>query len=319
MKVSREVKTGVISVLIIVLFIWGYGFLKDKSLTSKTRLFYAEYPTVDGLAKNSPVTINGLKVGKVSNINFHEGKKGILVVEMDINNDVVFSKNSIAQIYSPDFISGKSLRIKIAYDGAETAKSGDTLKGETSEGIMGMINEQLGPLQVMVENLIKHSDTVMQNVNLVLSVKNQENINASLEHLKSTIKSFKGLSYKADQMLAENKDKIDSIMNNANVSMQKIAQLSESLEKADLAATITRLQTTLDGFNQLLYEVKDGKGTAGMLLNDEALYNNLTNASKELEELLKEMKEHPKRFVHFSLFGKKEKPYQGGDSESIEK
>lgn len=311
MKISREVKTGVIAVLIIILFIWGYSFLKDKSLTSKSRLFYSEYTTVEGLAINSPVTINGLKVGKISNITFHSQKRGTLVVEMDINDDVKFSKSSVAQIYSPDFISGKSLRIKINYDDSEVAKSGDTLKGEISSGIMGMINEQIGPLQTMVEEFIQHSDTVMQNINNVLNPKNQENIAESLESLNATLLKFKGLSYKADQMLSGNNDKIDSIMTNANVSMLKISQMTDSLEKANISETVLKLQKTLDGFNRLLDSVENGEGTIGLLMKDESLYNNLEGASKELEALLRDMKEHPKRFVHFSLFGKKEKPYEG--------
>lgn len=317
MKVSREVKTGVIAVLIIILFIWGYSFMKDKSLTSKSRFFYSEYTSVEGLAKNSPVTINGLKVGKVSNISFHGIKKGTLIVEMEIEDDVEFSRNSLAQIYSPDFISGKSLRIKIIYDDAETAKSGDTLKGEISSGIMGMINEQIGPLQNMVENFVQHSDTVMQNINGVLNPKNQENINESLDNLNATLLRFKGLSYKADKLLSDNNDKIDSIMSNANVSMQKISNMADSLEKADLSATIIKLQKTLDGFNRLLDSVENGQGTIGLLMKDEALYNNLEGASKELEALLRDMKEHPKRFVHFSVFGKKEKPYEGEVSDTL--
>ncbi len=310
MKVSREVKTGVIAVLIIILFIWGYSFLKDKSLTSKSRYFYAEYETVEGLAINSPVTINGLKVGKISNITFHNLRKGILVAEMEIDDDVQFSKNSIAQIYSPDFISGKSLRVKIVYDGDEIAKSGDTLNGEISSGIFGMINEQIGPLQTMVEHFIQHSDSVMQNVNRLLNPENQKNINESLESLNATLVKFKGLSYKADHLLSANNEKIDSIMSNANVSMLKISHLTDSLEKANLSATVLKLQNTLDGFNRLLDSVENGQGTIGLLMKDEALYNNLEGASKELEALLKDMKEHPKRFVHFSLFGKKEKPYE---------
>ena len=317
MKVSREVKTGVIVILIIILFIWGYSFLKDNSFTGKSRFFYAEYETVEGLAKNSPVTINGLKVGKVSNISFHGIKKGTLIVEMEIEDDVKFSGNSLAQIYSPDFISGKSLRIKIIYDDAEIAKSGDTLKGEISSGIMGMINEQIGPLQNMVENFVQHSDTVMQNINLVLNPKNQENINQSLESLNATLVKFKGLSYKADDLLSKNNDKIDSIMSNANVSMLKISRLTDSLEKADLSATVLKLQKTLDGFNRLLDSVENGQGTIGLLMKDEALYNNLEGASKELEALLHDMKENPKRFVHFSVFGKKEKPYEGEAADEL--
>ena len=310
MKISREVKTGVISILIIILFIWGYSFLKNQSLMSKSRKFYAEYTTVEGLATNSPLTINGLKVGKISNITFNPNKEGVLVVEMEMTDDYQFSKNSIAQIYSPDFISGKSLRIKVVFDGAEVAQSGDTLKGEISSGIIGMINEQIAPLQLKVEQFIVNSDSVMQHLNAVLDQKNRENISQSLASLNRTLKNFNSISEKADNLIAQNQGKMDSILSNAHNSMQQLSDMTTGLNEAGLDKTVEKLQTTLDEFNKVLDSINNGSGSMSLLLNDEGLYRNLEGASKELELLLKDMKEHPKRFVHFSVFGKKEKPYE---------
>ena len=121
MNVSREIKTAVIVLIIIALSFWGFNFLKNKNLYEKTRTFYAEYTNVQGLAPKSPITINGLKVGNVSDISFHPTKRGVLVAHLQLNNDVEFSVNSIAQIYSPDFISGKSLKINLSLDDAARA------------------------------------------------------------------------------------------------------------------------------------------------------------------------------------------------------
>ena len=309
MKLSKELKTGIISISIIALVIWGYNFLKDQKIYDNSRTLYAEYNNVQGLVKSSPITINGLVVGKVEKISFHPSKEGVLLVTMNFSNPIEFSTNSVAEIYSPDFISGKSLKIRISYDDAVTAIDGDTLIGKFDSGILGTINEQIAPLQNKVESFIVNTDTVMHNLNSILDIDNQKNLKSSLEHLNVTLRNFEKVSRNADKILASNNDKIDSILNNANVAMNSFSNMVDSLEKADLGATVKRLQTTLDGFNKLLDGIEQGNGSIGKLMKDDQLYINLTNASKELEELLRDLKLHPKRYVNVSVFGKKEKPY----------
>ncbi len=310
MTISKEIKTGITAVIIIFLFVWGYNFIKNQSLYDKTRTFYAEYTNVQGLAPKSPVTINGLKVGTVSEITFHPYKKGILVAHLNLSNDIQFSVNSVAQIYSPDFISGKSLKINIALDESSMAVSGDTLIGEVDAGILGMINEQIAPLQSKVESFVVNTDSVMQNVNHLMNDENQKNIRESLANMNAVLSKFNRTAANLEVMTSEG-GKVDSIMTGANITMNNLAQLSDSLQAANIGSTIAELQYSLESFNMILDSVKTGHGTLGKLMKDEALYTNLTNASKELEELLREVKEHPKRFVHLSVFGKKEKPYEG--------
>ncbi|MGI9531039.1 MlaD family protein [Lutimonas sp.] len=309
MTISRELKTGVVAVIIIALFFWGYNFMKNRSLYDQTRTFYAEYTNVQGLAPKSPITINGLKVGSVTKITFHPEKKGVLVAHLNLSNDIAFSENSVAQIYSPDFISGKSLKINIAIDEGEIAMDGDTLVGEVDSGIMGMINEQIAPLQSKVESFVVHTDSVMQNINEVMDEENQKNIKESLQNFNIILSKFKMTASHLEHMTREG-GKIDSVLIGANKTMTNFAQISDSIQAMDLGQTVATLQTSLESFNMLLDSVNAGNGTMGKLMQDEALYNNLTNSAKELEELLKEVKEHPKRFVHLSVFGKKEKPYE---------
>ena len=310
MKLSKEIKTGIIALLIIVLFIWGYNFLKDKKLYDDSRTFYAEYSNVQGLVIDAPVTISGLKVGKVTKITFHPNKKGVLIAHINLSNNIKFSINSIAQIYSPDFISGKSLKISIADDTAEFAQDGDTLVGEIDSGILGSINEQIAPLQSKVESFVVNTDSVMQNLNKVLSVQNQENLKLALHSLRLTLEKFNSVANRADVLLESNNNKIDSIFNNANIAMENFAQITDSLQKANLGGTVAKLEYTLDSFNRILDSIESGNGTIGKLMKDESLYNNLENATKELEELLRDVKLHPKRYVHVSVFGKKDKGYQ---------
>ena len=303
MKISRELKTGAIAIGIIVLFIWGFNFLKDQSVYDSTRIFYVEYSDVQGLKQNSPVTINGLDIGKVSDIYFHPGKKGKLIVKMEVTNDVVFSSNSVTKIYSPGLISPKSIKILMAIDGAEFAKNRDTLTGELDLGILGTIDDQIGPLKLKLENFVSNTDSLILDLSNLLDAENQRN-------LKLSIENFKNLSYKVDQILESNKEKVDSLLTYTNTSMRNLAEMTDSLKKADLAATVVKLQTTLDSFNGVLDSIQSGNGSIGKLMNDDALYNNLEGASKELEELLRDFKLHPKRYVHVSVFGKKAKEYE---------
>ncbi len=307
---SRELKTGIVSALIIILFIWGYNFLKDTSFTDNTRTFYAEYNNVQGLIPTSPVMINGLRVGKVSDITFHPTKAGVLVAHIELKNEIKFSKNSIAQIFSPDFISGKSLKIELVEDSADIAKNHDTLIGVIDEGILGMLNEQIAPLQSKVESFIVDTDSVMLNINKILNVTNRENIAESLDKLNTSLSSLNNITKGVDDMLVKNGGKFDSILGSADNTMRNFSQISDSLQKSNLPETFAKLQTSLNGFSAMIDSVQSGKGNAGKLLSDEELYDNLTGASKELEELLREFKEHPKRFVHFSVFGKNEKSHQ---------
>lgn len=309
MTVTRELKTGVIVLIIIALSFWGFNFLKNRNLYDKTRTFYAEYNNVQGLAPKSPITINGLKVGSVSEITFHPRKKGILVAHLKLTNDIKFSVNSIAQIYSPDFISGKSLKINIALDEDAIARSGDTLIGEVDSGIMGMINEQIAPLQSKVESFVVHTDSVMQNINGLMDAQNQNNIKESLESLNSILRRLKNTAGYVES-IAQEDGKLDSIIDNANKAMYNFSEISDSIKAVDIGATVAELQYSLESFSVILDSVRTGNGTMGKLMQDEELYNNLANASKELEELLREVKLHPKRFVHLSVFGKKEKPYE---------
>jgi len=309
LKISREIKTGVVAVFIIILFIWGYNFLKGRKILDPNRTYYAMYDNVQGLVPTSAILINGLKVGSVSKITFHPDKPGVLVVHMEISNDIEFSKQTVAEIFSPDFISGKSLRLRLVL-GGEYAKSGDTLAGVVSTDIMGMINEQIAPLQSKVESFVVNSDSVMTNVNKVLDARNKDNIARSLENLNQTLLQIRNISAKADKMLTENSPRIDSMMINADKAMKGLSRISDSLQTANIGVTVAKMEASVGLLNSMLDSINQGKGSLGRLMHDEALYNNMEATTKEMEMLLKDMKENPKRYVHFSVFGKKETPYE---------
>lgn len=291
----------------IALFIWGFSYIKGENLFEKPRYFYAEYDNVQGLLTSGGVTINGLKVGKIDDITFHPHKTGKLVVRFTLENDFQFSKSSTASIYSPDFISGKSIKILPKFDGA-TAVSGDTLIANIEIDILGSIGSQLVPLEAKISSFVANADSLLKNFNEVFDQEGKNNIKQSLSKLNTTLSTFNNVGKSMNNLLADG-GKFDSILQNAQLASHNLANLTDSLNNANLAGTIEKLEQTLNSFHNVLKDVESGKGSIGKLMKDDGLYNNLEGATKEMEELIREMKLNPKRFVHFSLFGKKPKPY----------
>jgi len=312
LKITREVKTGIVAVSVIALFIWGFNFMKGLNLfDGPSKTYLTEYNNVQGLNTASVVTINGVEVGKVINIVFNKEpeKRGQLIVEFSVETDFEFSKKSIAKIYSASLMGGKSLAVIPSYEG-EMAKPGDFLQGEIESDIFSSVTEKLNPLQAKVENVIVSADSLMTGLTDVLDTNSRNNLKRSIARLNNTIANFENISKSVDELIKTNEEKLGSTFENTKLMTNNLAKLSDTLVNANLGLTVKNLETTITSLNKILASVEAGDGTLGKLLNDEKMYNNLTNSSKELEELLREMKLNPKRFVHFSLFGKKDKGYK---------
>ena len=308
---SKELKTGIAAVVIIAVFIWGYNFLKGQDLFSgSSRYFYVEYKDINGLNKASSVTINGLKVGRIDDISFNSTpeKHGVLLVKISLDTDFSFSKNSIAKIYSASLMGGQNLAIVPKYNG-EIAVSGDYLIGEVESDIFSSVGEKLNPIQSKLQNVLVGADTLLTGLNVILDEKSRRSLNRSIIGLEGTISDVRKTLASVNSLLTNNKENLDSTLKNTKKITDDFSKISDELVKSNLGGTVKKLESTLTNVNGLLANMKAGKGTLGKLMTDDKMYTNLTNASKEMEELLREMKLNPKRFVHFSLFGKKAKPY----------
>lgn len=311
MKITREFKTGVVSITIIALFIWGYNYLKGTNLfEGPIDTYFAEYPNVQGLRESSLVTLNGVEVGKVLEITFNKdlSKKGMILVEFSAKADLKFSKNSIAKIYSSSIMGGKSLAIIPSFDG-ESAKSGDYLQGVIEPDMFSTVANKLSPLQHKVEDVIVNADTLVRKLNNVLDAKTQTHLRASIAQLNEVIVNFNASSKAINQLVQNNQEKLGNTLANADKIAANLEKITDSLHAANFGLVIKDLETSVANINSIINSIKSGDGSLGKLVNDDKMYNNLTNASKELEELLREVKLHPKRFVHFSIFGKKDKGY----------
>ena len=308
MKLSREVKTGALAIGAILLFIFGYSFLKGTNLFDKNRTFYVKYQNVEGLAKSAQVTINGLDVGKVQNISF-ANKTGGLVVEFTVESDFEFSKNSIARIYSSGLIGGKSLGIFPQYDPNNVAKSGDTLSGEVEDGMLSAVSKALGPLEKKVNNTLATVDTLILAFTDVLDEPTRNNLKKAIENLNQTLKSFNGVSQKLNGILGENGEKLNNTFTNLDEMSANFAKLSDSLSQLEIGSLVEDLQKVVTRFDAIAAGMENGEGSVGKLLKDDKLYENLEGASRQLEQLLQDLKLNPKRYVNISVFGKKQKKY----------
>lgn len=307
MKLSREIKTAILVISSILLFIWGYSFLKGKNLFDPSKKLYVQYENVAGLETSAPITLNGLKIGKVNSIKIEPDGK--LLVELQIMNDFPISKSSVAEIYDSGLVGGRQIAIIPNLEDKNITASGDYLKASNKLGLTDALAKQIEPLKDKIEKLLDNANVLFSNVNQVLDEKTKTNLQNAIADLNKTMAEFSGASKNLNQLLATNKSKLDATFTNFDTMSSNFATISDSLAKANLGQTVKNLEKTLASVDKLMGDMEQGKGTMGKLMKDEAMYNNFTTASKELELLLQDLRLHPTRYINVSVFGKKNKPY----------
>lgn len=315
MKISREVKTGVLVLLGILLLYYGFNYLKGRDLFNSSQTLYTEYDNVEGLVSSTPVTINGLNVGKVDNIGFKGDGSGKLLIKLLVNSDFKFSKNSTAELYETGLIGGKAIAIIPAFDGAEIAEDNDVLKSTVKAGLTDLVNQRLTPLQEKIEIMMVGADSLLTNLNDVFDEKTKTSLRNSVSGLNNVIQNFNNTSISLNRLMSNNEEKLNNTLSNVDTMSSNLLKTSEQLVNTNLDQTIKNLEATIQNFNTISSKIENGEGSIGKLLKDEALYNNLEGASLQLEQLLEDMKLNPKRYVHFSLFGKKPKQYDAAGNE----
>jgi phospholipid/cholesterol/gamma-HCH transport system substrate-binding protein len=307
-KISREIKTGIIVLGGILLFILGFSYLKSTPLFDNSKTFYAVYQHVGGLQSGTQVTINGFSVGKVNDIKFNDAS-GNLLVTFTVDNEFSFSKNSSAELYDTGIIGGKGIQIKPVFDDAVMAISGDTLPSSIRPGLTELVQQRLTPLQMKVEGAVTNADSLLMNVNDILDKKTKRDLRESIAGLNQLVKSFQGSANSLNQILTDNKGDLDKSISNLGTITDNFNKLSDTLANAGLGQTIKGLQATMGKIDAMMAKIEGSEGSLGKLVNDKALYNNLADASRELDLLLQDFRLNPKRYVNVSVFGKKQIDY----------
>ena len=285
--------------------VFSYNYLKGINLFEKTRTFKVVYSKVDGLASSNPVTLNGYTIGKVQKINFNPNNTKELIVDIVIENDVQFSKSSKAELYETGLIGGKAIAIIPDYDNNIMANSGDYLVGTVKPGLTDLVNQIMPQIQLQLEEVMQNAKVVLSNINTLFDEETKESLKSSIDQFSSLTNSLSETSKNINNLIKDNSTSIASTVDNLNKTSIKMNEISTSISEVNLNLILTNLDSTVSNLNNLTNQMSKGEGTMGRLIYDAKLFENLDNATKNLEVLIEDIKSNPKRYVHFSIFGKK--------------
>ena len=311
-KITKEVKTSIIVLAGIFLFVFGYNYLKGNNIFEHDDIYYTEFD-YNALSTSSSVTIKGNRVGKVTNIEY-DLKTGKTRVSFTVDEEIKFSKNSTIRLYKPGIMDGNALAIIAANDN-EYAEDGDFLKSEVEQGLVDKLTGNFSALSTDLNSTLKSADTLLINLNGLVTDTSEDGLKSTIAELNSTLKSFKNLSYSINGVVKKNDENIALVLENFKTVSEDLTVLSKELKEAQISNSIEKLENTLNSVNGILANVENGEGSLGKLLKDDKLYDNLEGAALQMEQLLQDMKLNPKRYVHFSLFGKKAKRYDAEGNE----
>lgn len=310
MKIKNETKVGILAAFSIALLIIGYNFLKGNAIFSNETVLYARYSRVDGLAVSKPILINGFQIGRVDALKLQPD--GFIVAKLNINGDYQIPTNSIARLESTDLLGSKAIIMELG-NSKVFAQEGDTLNANVEKNLM----EAVQPVQKKAELIIDKMDSILTSVNSIMNPQFQENVNKSFSSIASTLSSLEATSKKVDKLVGSEGSRVSAIManiesisNNLKNNNAKINGILNNLHTVSDQVAAANFKQTLDNANQAIAElqgvvkkVNSGEGSLGLLVNDREMYDNLNNASKNLDNLMIDLKENPKRYVHFSVFG----------------
>ncbi|QKZ15557.1 MlaD family protein [Spirosoma sp. KUDC1026] len=308
MKISQEVKVGLLAVVTLLMLYFGFNFLKGTDFFSSSHKYKVIYSTIDGLTTSNPVRINGLAVGKVDRIDILQDQGNKLLVTLDINKDIRITRGTRAVLADDGLLGGKAIRLGINPRGQEL-ESGDTLVSAKESALSALIREKTLPVLNNVDSLTYQLNRIVAQFDQTGVTLNQtlRSANAGLKTLDLTIDENRaGLRTtlanvnKLSASLIETQQQLKPILAKADT-------FADSLQALQLKQTLGSVNKTVDNLQQLLANINKGQGSLGKLTSDDLLYLNVNRTTASLERLLTDLRENPKRYVHFSLFGKKDK------------
>jgi phospholipid/cholesterol/gamma-HCH transport system substrate-binding protein len=318
MKIRKEFVIGIIASFTLIAFYWGFSFLKGNDIFDKEREFVLVYDKVSGLSISNTVSINGLTVGKVSYVGFLPNDTNArILVRIKLDNDIEIPSNTLAIIRS-DFLGSNHIDLKLRPSNS-FAKPGDTLLTSVATTIKEEVSMQMLPIKVKAEEMMASLDSVLGAIRYVFNKKTQENLAATFVSIQNTINTLEHSSYGIDTLISSQAGPLNRIFaniesitktikdNNSKIDnvIANFSKLSDSLAQVDIKNTLDQMDKALSGFQEIVDKVNKGEGTMGQLVNNDTLYYELEGASRELHQLLEDIKLNPSRYVKVSVFGGK--------------
>ncbi len=303
MKLSKEIRIALVAILGIVIMYFGMNFLKGISLLSDDEVYYITFKDVNGLSASSPIFANGYQVGVVRGIDYDFANNSEIVVTFTVDDDLRIPKGSTAEIIS-DMMGKVKMNLLIADDISQgVVNPGDTIVGSTDAGIVGKV----ASIVPEVEKMLPKLDSILISVNALLS---DPNITKSMSNVQQITKDLTTSTRELNTLMANLNKNVPGLMDRANGVLDNTTRLTDNLASVDIDATMSKVNQTLTNVQTLTEKLNNKQGTLGLLMNDPSLYNKLTKTVQSADTLLNNLRAHPKRYVHFSIFGKKEKPEQ---------
>ena len=304
MRLSKEIKAAIFVLTTILLFIFGFNFLKGSSLLDRQKTIYAVYDEVDGLLVGANVMINGLSIGNVTELDFLPGSTKILVT-LKVRDKLNFSSKSTASIYETGVLGGLAISIEPIFERESIVKTGDTLNSSVRPGLTELINRQIEPLSRQLQSTITSVDSIFTGASNVLNRQTQEEIKESINVLTSAIKAINNSSIIIEETLTAKSSQINNTIDNFEKISSNLSEVSDELNSFGLSNLLSNLEVSVDGISSIVDKIDSDKSTIGKLINEDEVYNNLNSSIESLNSLISDIKANPKKYVHFSVFGRK--------------
>jgi phospholipid/cholesterol/gamma-HCH transport system substrate-binding protein len=306
LRYSREIKTGVFAVVSILLFILGYQYMKNSKLFQVSREFYVVYENVVGLEAGAPVTINGMRVGKVKNLALaNKAGDGVLVTFL-LENDFEFPKSSAVKIYASGIIGGNNLAILPAVGDPIMSRAGDTLRGELESGMIDGLIEKFSPIEKSLLSTLTKVDSVLSDIDQVLDARSKQHLRQSMESLSVAMEQLSQTATGLNLLVDRNQNELDAAFKSILKTSTNLETITDSIAAVNTAQMLKDLSGSISALNQITNSMAQGEGSLGALIQDDGLYQDLRTLTEDAQNLLKDIKSQPKRYVHFSLFGRKD-------------
>ncbi|MEI8085883.1 MAG: MlaD family protein [Paludibacter sp.] len=297
---TREVKVGIMAIVAIFVLYFGLNFLKGIDIFSPVNYYYGSYENLGGLVASSPVYIKGYKVGQVEEIKYDFSKINSFVIKISVSNNIKLPKGTIIQLYDEGLMGGKA--IQLLYAPVTSSQSmyapNDTIATNVGEGLMAKLTGNLLP---EIQTISTQADSLIRSVRLLVDNKNLTKSLASIENTSAN------LAVSSSQLKKMMSNDVPHLLSDVNVITTDFKQISGNLKKIDYAATFASINHTIANLNLISEKMNGSEGTIGLLLNNKDLYNNLSSTASNADKLVVDLKQNPKRYVHFSLFGSKSK------------